>query len=181
MRRIRYSVAASLDGYIATPEGGYDWIPADPEIDFAQLFARYDTVLMGRRSYEVVLAESGAGMEHMERWVFSRTLRPQEHPDVRIVASGIDDELRALRSRPGKNIWLFGGGDLFRTLLTLGQVDEVEVAILPVLLGGGVPLLPSPADRALLTLAGHRVYPMSGTVLLAYSVRRSNGNEGTAR
>jgi dihydrofolate reductase len=77
----------------------------------------------------------------------------------------------ALRRKEGKDIWLFGGGDLFRSLLALGLVDTVEVAVIPVLLGGGIPLLPSPAKQAGLTLTGHRVYERTGTVLLEYTVR----------
>ena len=56
MRRIRYSVAMSLDGFIAGPQGEYDWIPNEPEIDWGAFMARFDTVLMGRRSYEATLA-----------------------------------------------------------------------------------------------------------------------------
>ena len=77
-----------------------------------------------------------------------------------------------LRTTPGKDISLFGGGDLFRSLLASGLVDEVSVAVIPVLLGGGVPLLPPPADRAKLTLSSHRVYGRTGTVRLDYQIAR---------
>jgi dihydrofolate reductase len=168
MRRIRYGVAASLDGYIAGPDGEYDWIVMDPEIDFAAMAARYDTYLMGRRTYEVA---GGASATDGDVWVFSRTLRPEDHPGITVVADGVEERLRELRERAGKDIWLFGGGELFRSLLGMDQVDAVEVAVIPVLLGGGTPLLPSPADRRRLTLTGHRVYSKTGTVLLEYDVR----------
>lgn len=181
MRRIRYGVAASLDGYIAGPNGEYDWIPIDPDMDFAAMLAQFDTMLMGRRTYETATASGGGGMENMTVWVFSRTLRPEEHPHVKIVSSGVEQQLRDLRAQPGKDICIFGGGELFRSLLELGLVDGVEVAILPVLLGGGIPLLPSPSVRALLSLTGHRVYPKSGTVLLEYAVRpTSRSRRGAA-
>jgi len=170
MRRIRYQVAASLDGYIADPDGGYDWIPMDPDIDFDELMSRFDTYLMGRKTYEVT---SGGGVQG-DVWVFSRTLRPEQAPGVTVVANDIPGRLRELRSRPGKDIWLFGGGELFRSLLELDEVDGVEVAVLPVLLGGGVPLLPSPASRRRLQLISHLVYPKSGIVLLEYAVRRES-------
>lgn len=173
MRQIRYGVAASLDGYIAGPHGEYDWIPMDPDVDFAAMFARFDTLLMGRRTYEVALAHGDPWPGGMEVWVFSRTLRPAEHPAVRIVADEVEARLHELRARPGKDIALYGGGELFRSLLALGQVDAVEVAVLPVLLGGGIPLLPAPAERARLTLTGQRVYPKTGTVLLEYAVQPS--------
>lgn len=76
--------------------------------------------------------------------------------------------LAALRASPGKDIWLFGGGDLFRSLLEEKLVDSVEVAVIPVLLGGGLPLLPHPAKQSKLRLAKHRVYPKTGTVSLEY-------------
>lgn len=166
MRRIRYQVAMSLDGYIAGPGGEYDWIAMDPEIDFAAHMAQFDTYLVGRRTYEA----TGSGLMGADVWVFSRTLRPDDHPRVTIVADEVEARLRDLRARPGKDIWLFGGGELFRSLLELDQVDTVEVAVMPVLLGGGIPLLPTPAVRRALSLTGHRVYETTGTVLLEYSV-----------
>jgi dihydrofolate reductase len=75
-----------------------------------------------------------------------------------------------LKARPGKDIWLFGGGELFRTLLEAGLVDTVEPAIVPVLLGDGTPMLPSPAVRRKLSLSGHRLYQKSGIVLLEYAI-----------
>ncbi len=181
MRRIRYQVAASLDGFIAGPNGEYDWIVMDPDIDFAALTAQFDTYLMGRRSYEVFQTTGsapGVGGDGSAVYVFSRTLRQEDQPGVTIVAGGIEDLLRNLRSKPGKDIWLWGGGRLFRTLLELDQVDTVEVAVVPVLLGEGVPLLASPALQRRLDLKRHTVYPKTGTVLLEYAVRRKNGEVG---
>jgi dihydrofolate reductase len=170
MRRIRYHVAASLDGYIAGPDGEFDWIVMDPDIDFAEMTAQFDTFLIGRRTYEV-MQSMGSDAGEGETIVFSRTLRQADHPKVRIVADDVEATLQALRARPGKDIWLFGGGELFRSLLAAGLVDTVEPAIIPVLLGGGVPFLPPPATQAKLTLTGQKVYG-TGIVLLEYTVRR---------
>ncbi len=172
MRRIRYAVAASLDGYIAGPNGEADWIVANPEIDFGELFSQFHTALMGRRTYEVVL-NSGYGLpRRMKRFVFSRTLHPREHPRVTIVSERFEETLAALRTEPGKDIWLFGGGSLFRSLAGVGLVDTVEVAIIPVLLGGGIPLLPPPTERTRLTLTSYKVY-RAGIVALNYDVSQS--------
>ncbi|MFY9820473.1 MAG: dihydrofolate reductase family protein [Thermoanaerobaculia bacterium] len=170
MRRIRYAVAASLDGYIAGPKGEADWIVKDPEIDFRALFAQFDTFLIGRRTYETM--PRGGGVSGFKVLVFSRTLRQEDHPEVTIVAGDEKKALNALRKQPGKDIWLFGGGGLFRSLLDAGLVDRVEVAIEPVLLGGGIPLVLPPARRAKLKLTGHRVYSASGIVSLQYDVVR---------
>jgi dihydrofolate reductase len=86
------------------------------------------------------------------------------------VSDALEDTVKKLEAGPGKDIWLFGGGGLFRSCLDLGLVDSVEVAIVPVLLGGGLPMLPDPATRARLTLTRHRVYQKTGTVLLEYAV-----------
>jgi dihydrofolate reductase len=160
----------SLDGYIADPQGGYDWIVMDPEIDFDAMFRDMDTVLMGRKSWEVT-RKGGAGgaMPGMKTYVISRTLRQEDCPDA-TVSSDPAAVVADLRKQPGKNIWLFGGGELFRSMLELRLVDDVEVGVIPVLLGGGVPLLASPAPRAKLKLVNHRVYKTSGTVMMSYEV-----------
>jgi dihydrofolate reductase len=176
MRRICYNVAASLDGYIAGPHGEYDWIVMDPDVDFAAIFARFDTVLMGRKSYDVASAAAGA-MPRMKTVVVSRTLAsvPPGVVVLRELVSGVE----ALKREPGKDIWLWGGGELFRALLGAGLVDAIEVSVVPVLLGGGLPMLPPPASRAPLRLTNHRVYSTSGIVTLSYAVgdaRRADGD-----
>ncbi len=171
MRRLRYQVAASLDGYIAGPNGEFDWIPMDPEIDFAALWAQYDTVVMGRKTFE---ASGGmaTGQKGIEVVVYSTTLDPGTHKKATIVKTDPVAHVRALKARPGKDIWLFGGGALFGSLLAGGVVDTVEPAVCPILLGGGIPLLPTPAAQTKLSLTAHKVYQTSGIVLLEYAVTR---------
>jgi len=173
VRRIRYQVATSLDGFIAGHKGEADWIVMDPDFDFRALYAQFDTVLIGRRTYEgMARGKKKAGaMPGMKTLVFSRTLLQRDHPKVTIVGEGAEQTLTALRAEPGKDVWLFGGGLLFRSLLNAGLVDTVEVAVMPVLLGGGIPLFPPPARVAKLNLTGHKVYPKTGVVLLEYAVK----------
>jgi dihydrofolate reductase len=166
MRRVRYQVACSLDGYIAAADDGFDWIAHDPDIDFAALTAEFDTLVMGRRTYEV----AGGMLPPMRTVVCSRTMRAGEHPGVEIVADDVVARVRELKAEPGRDIWLYGGGDLFRTLLEGGCVDTVKPAVVPVLLGGGVPLLPAPATQQRLRLVSHRLYEKSGVMLLRYDV-----------
>ena len=171
MRKIRYAVAMSLDGYIAGPKGEADWIVMDPEVNFGELWAQFDTLLMGRRTYEVAVARLGeAAFEGMKTVVVSRTMRHSDHPDITIIPEVTRDGMQKLREQSGKDIWLCGGGELFRVLLEMRQVDTVEVSIMPVLLGGGVALLAPPVQQAKLKLSGHKIY-RSGIVSLIYEVQ----------
>jgi dihydrofolate reductase len=170
MRRVRYHVAMSLDGYIAEADGGYDWIPHDPDIDFAALFNQFDTFLIGRRTYEVMVRAGQGTMPGKRLFIFSRTLQQRDYPDVTIVAADQEKLVNSLRAEAGKDIWLFGGGELFASLLKAGLVDTVEIAVLPVLLGGGIPMLLPPSVQTKLKLTGHTIYEKSGIVWLAYDI-----------
>jgi dihydrofolate reductase len=171
MRRVVLSVAMSLDGYIADPKGGYDWIVMDPDIDFKAMFKRYDAVLMGRKSYDAA-KQSSYGMPVPKTYVFSKTLQQADAPDV-TVSSDPEKTIAALKKQQGKDIWLWGGGELFRSLLELGLVDAIEIAVIPVLLGDGLPLLPRTATRAKLKLTGEKLLKKTGTLMLNYDVRRA--------
>lgn len=166
-RRLRYQVAVSLDGFIARLDGSADWIVMDPAIDFEAMFREFDAAVMGRKTYEAVVA-LGAEWLPANAVVFSRTpLAPRT--GVRIAADDPAAVVREMKAQAGRDIWLYGGGELFRTLLAAKLVDTVELAVIPVLLGEGIPLLP-PGGELPLTLAAHRVLPESGIVVLAYGV-----------
>jgi dihydrofolate reductase len=174
-RRVRYQVAVTLDGFIAGPNGEYDWIVPDPAVDFTALYKEFDTAVMGRKTYEVTTAQGGHGaMPGIDVVVFSRTLPAATYPGVRIVNEDPRQIVAALKAKRGRDIWLFGGGNLFRSLLDAGLVDTVEVAVMPVLLGAGIPLLP-PGAATELVLADQKILPRSGIVVLAYSVAGSAG------
>jgi dihydrofolate reductase len=170
MRQVLYRVAASLDGYIAGPRGEMDWIVHDPAVDFAKVYESVDTVLLGRRTYELT-RQPGAPPwpRDWQIYVFSRTLRPEDHPGVTVVRVEAAPRVAALRAAHGRGIWLFGGGSLFRSLLETKQVDVVEVTVIPILLGGGIPLLEVGAPQTRLALEQVERYP-SGLLRLRYNV-----------
>jgi dihydrofolate reductase len=170
MRRVRYQVACSLDGFIAGPDDDFGWITPEPSFDFDALYAQFDTLLMGRRTYEIVRA-TGENFRGKEVLVASQTLDPESHPQIEVVRDGLEERIRELRIQSGGDIWLYGGGKLFSQVLAWGLVDTVEPAIIPILLGGGIPFLPSSAVRRRLTLVRNQAYP-SGMVLLEYEVQK---------
>jgi dihydrofolate reductase len=173
MAAVHYEVAMSLDGYIAGPDGEYDWIVQDPDIDFAEMFARFDMFWMGRRTFEMMV-EAGRGEIPGKRIVvFSRTLRQRDYPKVTVLAEIEPKSLASLRDEASKDVWLFGGGSLFRSLLEIDLVDAVEVAIVPILLGTGVPFLPATSHRRRLRLTSQNTYQKSGVVLLRYAVEKN--------
>ena len=169
-RRVRYAVAMSLDGYIAGPKGEYDWIIMDPDIDFGDIFSEFDTLLMGRKTFDLMKSQGDGTYPGMKTVVVSTTLKQSDYPTVTIVSDGIANFVKELKAQPGKDIWLFGGGELFRTLLDAGVVDGVGAAIMPVVIGGGVPFLPAPAKLTKLKLAKHKLYPKSGIMNVEYDV-----------
>ncbi|HWW22820.1 MAG TPA: dihydrofolate reductase family protein [Edaphobacter sp.] len=171
MRKIRYGVAMSLDGYIAGPNGEADWIAIDPDVNFAEMWAQFDTLLMGRRTYEAAIVRLGkVSFQGMKTFVVSRTLKQADHPEVIILSELNQGWMETLRAQNGKDIWLMGGGELFHSLLQMDAVDTVEVHIIPVLLGGGVPLLPPSAQQTKLTLSSHKIY-RSGLISLIYNIQ----------
>jgi len=125
---------------------------------------------MGRKTYDVGKAQGASvAMPGIDVVIFSRSLEPATQKGFRIVNDNPATVVRALKAKPGKDIWLFGGGELFRVLLDAGLVDTVELAVMPVLLGDGIPVLP-PGAAATLVLSDVKRLSASGIVVLAYSV-----------
>jgi len=175
MRRIVYRVASSLDGYICGPRGEIDWIVHDPTISLTSLYASVDTVLLGRRTYE--LTQQPGAPAWPPKWrifVFSRTLHAAQHRGVTVVGTNFGDVIAALRAERGGDIWLFGGASLFASLLSLHAVDRLDLSVMPLLLGGGTPLSGPLRAHARLQLTQSEAYP-SGIVRLQYDILGAPG------
>lgn len=169
MRQVRFSVAISLDGFIAGPKGELDWMVWSDE---AGALARYhwrdfDTVLVGRRAYEAAVASGQAGGDPggVRSLVFSTTMA-EAPPHAELVREGAAEAVRVLKRSEGGDIILLGGGVLAGTLIAEGLVDRIELNLHPVILGGGARLFPD-GVRARLELEETR--PLAGgCVLMRY-------------
>ena len=165
----------SLDGFIAGPHGEIDWIVADPDLDFASIYAGFDVALLGRRTYELT-QQPGAPPwpPGWDVYVISRTLRPAEHPTVNVISDDIKSTVSRLRASAGRDIWLFGGGVLAASLLEMDLVDVIEIAIMPVVLGAGVPFVDRANRRVPLGLSRMQ-RSSTGIVNVQYDVRHAAG------
>lgn len=172
-RLVTYGAACSLDGFVTGPDGSMDWLHFSDDVRrfMAEYWAGVDTVLMGRRTWEVAAAAGGGGSAAptTKAYVFSRTLPPGAVPGGEVVSEDAASFVRSLKASPGRNICLLGGGELAASLLDAGVVDEIGVNLHPVRLGGGVPFLAPGPVRTRLELSECR--PMDGgCVLLTYRV-----------
>ncbi|WP_158545278.1 dihydrofolate reductase family protein [Bremerella cremea] len=141
MRKIVYFVTASLDGFIARPNGAIDWLiqaEGNEDFGFAQFLNSIDTVIQGRHTYEHVLSLRPYPYANQKNYVFSRKLFECQHAEI--VRQPVSEFVGWLRSQPGQDIWLVGGGQLAAAFLEAGAIDELKVFVQPILLGEGIPL-----------------------------------------
>jgi dihydrofolate reductase len=177
MRKVKYAVGVSLDGYIAGIGNTLDWLERatrgvkGEDFGLKKLFAEIDTVLMGRKTWEISqkLGAKGNPYKGMRCYVFSRTLPAGVRDGVEFTSTAPEKLIVSLRKQAGKDVWLCGGGELARDFLRQGLVDEVELGIVPVLLGEGIPAFPQGFPEKALKLTGCVEYK-GGVVGLTYSV-----------
>lgn len=185
MRKVILSAAISFDGFIEGPNGEIDWITfGDNEgaPDLMQLIEEIDTVLYGRVSYEMwgnpeITDESSdfeknfnGAIAKMDRYVFSTT-KTEFEGNVTVVSDGIPELINDLKSKPGRNIWLYGGASLVTTFMNLDLVDDFWLGVMPVILGQGKPLFQNVEQRHKLRLKHSKASP-SGAIGVRYEVVR---------
>ncbi len=176
MRSLRYHVASTLDGFIAHKDDTWSGFPqeGDHVEDYAASLSGYDTVIMGRRTYEPALALGVTNPYPMIRRkiVFSRSLKQSPDPEnVQVTAESPADVVRRLKEEEGSPIYLCGGADLAGQLFDAGLIDEVLLKLNPRIFGAGVPLVGGHERVIALALESTKVY-RSGVVLLGYRVER---------
>jgi dihydrofolate reductase len=171
MRKIILGVAISLDGFIEGPNGEYDWCFTDQDYGLSDFSKRVDAAFLGRKTYEMMLAMGGvggAGFPKLKEYVFSTSLE-KVNDGVTLIKNDIEAEVTKIKMQPGKDIWLFGGAGLTTSLLNFGLVDEMSLAVHPIVLGGGKPLFNDIKDRISLTLLDTKTYS-TGLVSLTYAL-----------
>ena len=166
-----YYVASSLDGYIATPDGGVDWLTpfqaGGEDYGFADFYRSVDALVMGSRTYEVSLQLGPWQAPDKPSWVFTRRELPIAHPSVTLTSKEPAPLLRELEEKGLKRVWLMGGGQLAAAFQADRLISHYIIAIIPVVLGGGIPLFGEASRRDSLTLSEVKSFP-SGIVLLSY-------------
>jgi len=170
MRTVTYGAGCSLDGFIADPDDGVDWLrwSADIQRISAEFWGTIDTVVMGRRTYEAAMASGARAYPGVRNLVFSRSLDPSQFPEVEIEPDAVAT-LSRLKQEEGKGIAVMGGGILASALLNAGLLDEIGVNVHPLLLGAGVPFLAGCVRRSQLRLKGLELLE-AGCVYALYEV-----------
>ena len=166
-----YYVAASLDGYIATSNGGIEWLSPfegkSEDYGYAAFYASIDSVLLGRRTYEQCLTFGEWPYRGKPCWVFSHGRMKITEPGVTLTNQDPHQMASELQKRGLQRAWLVGGGELAGSFRREGLISEYIVSVVPVILGAGIPLFASGGTQEALRLAGTKAYP-SGIVQLRY-------------
>jgi dihydrofolate reductase len=177
-RKIIVYIATSADGYIARLDGSVKWLDRPRtagDYGMSAFFESIDTILWGRKTYDVALRFTGGkGVgtgSRVKNYVFSRR-HPKSHtPDVEFVRESVSAFAKRLRAAPGKNVWMMGGGEIIGSFLDAGEIDEFMIHVIPTLIGEGIPLI-APRHRLVpLALLSTRGFP-DGVVKLHYAVPR---------
>jgi dihydrofolate reductase len=166
MRKIILSVAVSLDGFIEGPYGEYDWC-FNNQNGMSKFMDRVDTLFMGRRTYEMVLRQGPlADFPNFSQYVFSYSLATVAD-GFELINLNVRTRIDQIRRENGRDIWLFGGAQLTTWMANEGLIDELRLAMHPVVLGGGKPLFKGLVGRLNLGLTDVQQYP-SGLLMLTY-------------
>ncbi|MDQ5965523.1 MAG: hypothetical protein QG625_1678 [Cyanobacteriota bacterium erpe_2018_sw_39hr_WHONDRS-SW48-000098_B_bin.30] len=166
MRKIILNLAVSLDGFIEGPLGEYDWCFVDEDYGMTEFLGRIDTLLMGRKSYQTLKDSGEDPFATKHKIIVSQTIKSSASNET-VLGGDFIAAIEQLRSSQGKDIWLYGGAQLTDALLRANLVDEMQLAVHPLLLGGGTRLFRDLPERIKLDLVHTKSYK-SGLVQLFY-------------
>ncbi len=184
MRKVVFGGANSLDNYFARKDDSVDWLLWSDEVGkiMTDYFKSFDTIVMGRRTYEVALRSGYGGGSYpgMKTYVFSRTLKPQSGKNLEIVSEDVAEFVGRIKQEAGKDICIMGGGLLAKPLFEADLIDEVGFNIHPVLLGSGIPIFHEMNHQVNLELTECKTFK-NGCVLVTYRVKPRGRNGQTPR
>lgn len=172
MRKVTFGLANSLDNFIARKDHAVDWLVWDNEVASItkELFKTIDSIVMGRKTYEIVLKNGTTSYPGAKNYVFSRTMKASPDKKVEIVSEDAAEFIRRLKGQEGKGICVIGGGELARSLFEANLIDEIGLNIQPVLLGSGIPLFYEMDHQIDLELLGCKPFK-NGGVFVSYRVK----------
>ncbi len=174
MRKVTFSVANSLDNYIARKDGAVDWLLSGEEAsaELTEFWQTIDAVVMGRKTYEPVLKSSKPFPTYpgVKNYLLSHTLKESSDKNVELIQEDAVEFIRKLKNQEGKDIFILGGGLLAKPLFEANLIDEVRVNLHPVLLGLGIPLFYEMSQQIDLELIECKTYK-TGCVAIKYRVK----------
>lgn len=171
MTQIIYQVAASIDGYIAASDGSVDWLSSfqieNNDYGYAEFYASIDALVIGSRTYEQVLEFGEWPYPDKPCWVVSGRSLKVEQPEVKLTSKSPGEIVAELQTEKLNRVWLVGGGQLAASFRVQGLISEYMIAVIPMILGAGIPLFGSPGSQEPLNLVECKPFPQ-GVVLLRY-------------
>lgn len=181
MRLVTFGVANSLDNFIARPDDAVDWLVWDKEVAAIskKFFKTVDTVVMGRKTYEVAARSGDGAYPGVKNYVFSRTIKKAPSKKIEFISQDAAEFVRKLKHEKGKGICVLGGGELARALFKARLIDQIGLNIQPVLLGSGVPLFYEMDQQLDLELLEFKTLK-SGSVFVFYRVKQDKPEASAA-
>ncbi len=175
-RKIIVNIATSADGYVARRDGDLDWLTERPApkgfYGLPEFERSTDAKILGRKTFDRSLELGARFRADAVHYVFSRQRPPASlPPGVQFVSEPIGAFAERLRTQPGKNVWMMGGGEIIASFLDEGAIDEFIMTVVPTFIGEGIPLLAPRHRTVALRLLGVQQFP-DGVVQLHYEVRR---------
>ena len=190
MRKVVFGGANSLDNYFARKDDSVDWLMWSDEVAkiMADYFKNFDTIVMGRRTYEVALRMGHSGATPgMKTFVFSRTLKPRKTKNLEFTSEDVVEFVARIKQEEGKDICIMGGGLLAKPLFEANLIDEIGFNIHPVLLGSGIPLFHEMNHQIDLELIDCKTLK-TGCVVVTYKVKppgkktaKKKGSDGKSK
>ncbi len=163
---ILLNLAVSLDGFIEGPNGEFDWCFTDQDYGMTEFLARCDSIIFGRKSYDVMLEYDPNPYPDKMKYVFSNTLKSVAGKGT-VLSGDVVEAVAGIRQRSAGDTWFFGGAKLLSAFIEHDLIDELHLSVHPVLLGHGTPLFSGLTGRKHWTLKEAKTYD-SGLVQLIY-------------